>query len=325
MLVSGGKVLAIDKVKHDGKTLTGDGCFVPLGVVGFLTEKDADNLYQHIGNYVDAAALNNYYTKTAADTRFAQISNVYTKTETNSLLDGLTAKFDEKGSADAVKTWVTNEYIDKYVLSSTYYTKEAAETDKQAIYGSINNLNTNLTVRVIAAEDSIREIYNAGYVNVSGLKNYEPDKQYAIYWKGQGNGWDWQEVTGGGGGGGDTVTAENGLYADYRLGKRWIGIDEPFKSFLDYAVNSYETWDTVTGKQDSLTNEQLSAISSVSSLADQLDEALPITGGQNIDVANKNGMVTISYTGKSVELIDAAEKPTTGAANTIYMVLEEIG
>lgn len=324
MLVSGGKVLAIDKVKHDGATLTGDGCFVPLGVVGFLTEKAADKLYQKIGNYVDAAQLNNYYTKAAADTKFAEIKNVYTKSQTDALLEGLTATFEMAGAADAVKTWVTNNYLDKYVVSSTYNTTAKAEEDKQILFGAINNVDSNLSVRIGAAEDAIRGIYNAGYVNVSGLNSYDPDKQYAIYWKGADRGWDWQEVTGGGGGGGgDTVTAENGLTADFRSGKRWIGMQADYLSVLEYASTAYQTWDTVTGKQAQLSNEQLSAISSVSSLAEQLDDTLPITGGTLIDVSEKAGGVTISYTGNTVMFTE--NKTTATAANTVYLVLEDVG
>lgn len=322
MLVSGGKVLAIDKVKHDGTTLTGDGCFVPLGVVGFLTENAADKLYQKIGNYVDAAQLNNYYTKAAADTKFAEIKNVYTKTQTDKLLEGLTATFEMAGAADDVKTWVTNYYLDKYVVSSTYNTIAKAEEDKQTLFGAINNVDNNLSVRIGAAEDAIRGIYNAGYVNVSGLKSCVSDKQYAIYWKGADRGWDWQEVTGGGGGG-DTVTAENGLSATVRDGKQRIGLSSDYLSFMQHATTAYTAWDTVTGKQDRLSNEQLSAISSVSSLAEQLDDTLPIAGGSLIDVSENAGCVTISYTGNTVMFTE--NKTTATAANTVYLVLEDVG
>lgn len=276
MLVSGGKVLAIDKVKHDGTTLTGDGCFVPLGVVDYIGKTDVETMFTE--------NLKSYYTTAQVDTKFAELDT----------------KYDTLGAADDVKKWVEETYDTPDTISSTYQSITAAAADRAAL------------------EKEIADIYTAGYVNVSGLKDLDVEKQYAIYWKGT-DGWEWQEVTGGGGTGGDTVTAENGLTATVRGDKQWIGLSSDYLSFMQHATTAYTAWDTVTDKQDRLSNDQLSAISSVSSILSK------ITGSKYIDVTTNADAVVISYNGNTVDWIDATATAEATAANTVYMVMTEIG
>lgn len=282
MLVSGGKVLAIDKVKHDNVTLMGDGCFVPLGVVDYIGKTGVETMFTE--------NLKSYYTTAQVDTKFAELDT----------------KYDPLGAADDVKKWVEETYDTPDTISSTYQSITAAAADRAAL------------------EKEIADIYTAGYVNVSGLKDLDVEKQYAIYWKGT-DGWEWQEVTGGGGTGGDTVTAENGLSAAVRGGKKWIGLSGDYYTFMQHATTAYTAWDTVTAKQDALSNDQLSAISSVSSILSKMEETIPLTGSKYIDVTTNADAVVISYKGNTVDWIDATATAEATAANTVYMVMTEIG
>lgn len=296
MLVSGGKVLAIDKVKHDNVTLMGDGCFVPLSVVDYIGKTGVETMFTE--------NLKSYYTTAQVDAKFADVDTKFSNIDTK--FAELDAKYDPLGAADDVKKWVEETYDTPDTISSTYQSITAAAADRAAL------------------EKEIADIYTAGYVNVSGLKDLDVEKQYAIYWKGT-DGWEWQEVTGGGGTGGDTVTAENGLTATVRDGKKWIGLSSDYLTFMQHATTAYTAWDTVTGKQDALSNYQLSAISSVSSILSKMEETIPLTGSKYIDVTTNADAVVFSYKGNTVDWIDATATAEATAANTVYMVMTEIG
>lgn len=228
MLISGGKVIAIDKVLHDN-TLSGDGRFVKLGVnsTQILTTDAAAEMFQPKGNYVDRSVLKQYYTIFDADAKFATIAGVYSKRDADS-------KFQTKGNyattAD-VDSLNTNLNVFKYDVFKTYQTitgadaKFATKNELNEQYTTISNqvdykidavrtqisdLTDNFIEHIddndrhINAEvnDFLKDISGTDFnmfINTSGLSNMPAGKQYSVFNIGNGA-WTWVETQGGGGG-----------------------------------------------------------------------------------------------------------------------------
>lgn len=228
MLISGGKVIAIDKVLHDN-TLSGDGRFVKLGVNSsqILTTDAATEMFQPKGNYVDRSILKQYYTIFDADAKFATIAGVYSKREADS-------KFQEKGNYattadvdalninlnafkyDVFKTYQTITGADaKFATKNelnNQYTTISNQTDYKidAVRTQISDLTDNFVEHIddndrhINAEvnDFLKDISGTDFntfINTSGLNKMPTGKQYAVFNIGNGV-WTWVETQGGGGG-----------------------------------------------------------------------------------------------------------------------------
>lgn len=340
MIISGGKVIAIDKVKRDN-TLSGDGRFAPLGVIGFLSEKDAEKKFQPKGDYASNDSLKNYYTKTEVNDTFATIAGVYDKDSIDTKFLGLNSLYDANGAASEVKDWVSANYFDATTIQNTYYTKTEEDDTHGVIRQEVSEARTDFLDKMDEISETfageISDVYNAGYINVSSLQEAVPNKQYAIYWQGENN-WSFQEVTGGEGGGTGPaeikLSGQSGISVTYAplTNIHWVGLEESYKAACEYVSEQSATWDSIADKQDALTEEELSAISSVSSISadvkalqDDFNDALNIVGGDDIEVKEEAGSVTVSYIGTKgtvVEFIDDATQAVN--ENTVYVVMKEI-
>ena len=226
MLISGGKVIAIDKVLHDS-TLTGNGRFEKLGVntTYILTTAAAASAYQPKGDYVDSSTLRQYYKIADADAKFATIAGVYSKTDadarfqlkgdyaTNDKVDALDTKLDAF-KTEVVQTYQTITgaaitYATKTELSNQYTTITEETNDKiDNINNTIDDLrndldnheadeNVHINADVHAFLESISGINFDTFVNTSGLAELPTGRQYAILNVGNGI-WNWVETQGGG-------------------------------------------------------------------------------------------------------------------------------
>jgi hypothetical protein len=252
MLISGGKVVAIDEVLHD-QTLTGDGRFNKLGVNSgyFLTKAAADEYYQPKGDYALKRDLNGYYTKNEADTRFAQLSTVYTRDVLDRKFQDIANTYATKNELNAVsldlsnfKLTVERTYLTKDDAAATYatkielanqYTTITNETDEKI--GKVNNTLEQLVVyfdehaanTAIHFVDDEKEKFNtltaidfSQFVNTSGLADLPKNKQYAIF---NGDyGWSWVETQGGGGVA--NITGVSGIYALNKGDYVEVGLDD---------------------------------------------------------------------------------------------------
>ena len=226
MLISGGKVVAIDEVLHD-QTLTGDGRFNKLGVNSgyFLTTEAADECYQPKGDYALRRDLNNYYTKNEANNRFALSADVYDKRYIDSKFVEVANTYSTKSELNAVKTDLSNfkitverTYLTTADAAATYATKTELSDQYTTITNEtdtkIGNVRSDLdqlaadfgshagdeTVHFIEDE---KEKFNAltaidftKFMTTSGLDDLPKNKQYAVF-NGD-EGWSWVETQGGG-------------------------------------------------------------------------------------------------------------------------------
>lgn len=340
MLVSGGKVLAIDKVLTDKKTLTGDGCFVPLGVSGMLTIADAEKTYQPKGNYVDQKALKNYYTKLETDTTFAKIANVYNKSE----VDGKLTLYETKADHDSDVNDLKQADINTNKKFNDYYTKSQAD----GLFITQNILNTTITTAINEYDDTIvqptfndlrniiddnaaacaahaadgnihlnadgtdrafidlwKEYNPSAFFKESDLNGKEVNKQYVLRYNGPDSyyKYSWEPLSYvPGPGGGDNISAKNGITADLIGDTKWIQLAQPEQDLLKIVSDKNADW---------------------TNAADLIGDTTEIAGGPFIDVSMQNEKLVISYTGNTVMFTE--NKSTATAANTVYLVLEDVG
>lgn len=332
MLVSGGKVLAIDKVLHD-QTLTGDGRFNKLGVNSgvFLTQAEADKRYMPSGDYPTTTWINDrFYNKNYINDNYYNKDQLFTKAE-------ITRDFQEKGDyatvtdVDNLRTWVSTTYWTSAYIKDNYATLAYVDAAKDE---AINTIRNDYEPRIIAVENHVQDstvhvtendknllAYLSGVdfskiITVSGLDDPIPSTVYGIRY--DGTNWSFAEA-GGGGGGGYPIHPENGLTGDFIGDTLHIGIENYSRvsAAIDLVYEKSTYWDA---KQDALTNEQLSAISSVSSLMDTYD----LIPGACIGITTGTQGVTISYIGRqgNVELVQG--EPATPDENLIYLVTQMV-
>jgi hypothetical protein len=332
MLISGGKVLAIDKVLHD-QTLTGDGRFVKLGVNSgmFLTEEEADKRYMPSGDYPTTAWITaRYFNKT-------YINDNYYKKDQLLRKDEISAQFQAKGDyatntrVDSLETWVSTTYWTSAYIKDNYATIAYVDAAKNE---AINTIRNEYDPRVRAVEDHAQDgsihvteddknllAYLSGVdfskiITVSGL-DPNPSTVYGVRY--DGTNWSFAEAGGGGGGGGYPIHPENGLTGDFIGDTLHIGIESYSRvaDAIDLVYDKSSYWDA---KQEALTNEQLSAISSVSSLMDTYD----LIPGTCIDITTGAQGVTITYTGRqgNVELVKG--EPASVNPDLIYLVTQDV-
>ena len=225
MLISGGQVVAIDKVKHD-TTLSGDGRFIDLGVNTslLLTKSEADRIYQEKGNYALRSDLAPFITKSEANDKFAKIANVYSKTEIDTYFQPK-GNYATVASVQAVqndlnlfKTEVPTKYLTKIDAASLYITR----SDLTNQYTQITN-ETDDKLQIMRDEeadlrqlteshvyDETKHLNEASYnflnalsgigiehiVNTTDLDSMPVDTLYGIHNIGPGL-WEWQAIAGG--------------------------------------------------------------------------------------------------------------------------------
>lgn len=340
MLISGGKVVAIDKVKHND-TLSGDGRFDVLGVRTdvILTKADADSAYQPKGSYACEAMLSAYCTTAYANATFAKIENVYSKEAADGLFQ-TKGDYATLGDVDALKTWVGDTYLPTTAIENKYATKAYAEAASANVYSTIH---TEIDPRLAAcqAHSDNAEIHLShedrefltklsgvdfsAIVSVTALSAFAlPEMTYGIKYDSESKTWRFAEVDAGGGGGVALpvyVDPGHGLTARRDGLNSYFGVSgwDTISSAVDLVNTSAETvWNTVTGKQDKLSDEQLAALDSLTGAYTLVgDEATGIVVTE--DHAEKK--TVISYTGGkgNVELIEG--EPAEPDERMIYLVV----
>jgi len=255
MLISGGQVIAIDKVAHD-TTLSGDGLFNKLGVNTslLLTKQEAASSYQPKGDYAYRSELASYYTKSEVNTTFAKIANVYSKSDIDN-------NFQRKGNYATVAAVqaVQNDLNQvKYDLPRTYLTKVdaaslyASKTDLSNQYTRITDETDNklqimreeeadlrhLTEEHISDEtrhlveeswNFINQLSAAGIdhiVTTVGLDELDNNTLYGVFNIGPGQ-WEWREIAGGGQG-------IMGIDADRPLNA--VRTDDTYRIYMDFSA-----------------------------------------------------------------------------------------
>lgn len=338
MLISGGKVLAIDKVKHDS-TLTGDGRFGNLGVdlEVILTKVEAGSVFQPKGDYVYTSAMSGYYTKTAADQKFATLAGTYST-------ESADATFQKKGDyateteLSDLQKWISRTYMTSADVAKNYATtslvasvsaqvKTEIETNYDAAFTTLEEHVENSALHL---SESDREFLASlgGYdfshfvsVDRIPVAGADGNTVYGIVYDKSANVWTFNAIQDIGGGSVDvTIVGENGVTAkknpiefgdDY-----WhVGLDETLKT-------ASATWDTVTGKLDSTALGDYYTSAEIDALLDKKQDLL--AAGDGIEITSGEDATVISFTGKQGN-VDIVE--TTAAATSedkIYLVLEEV-
>lgn len=226
MLISGGKVVAIDEVLHD-QTLTGDGRFNKLGVNSgyFLTTEAADERYQPKGDYALRRDLNNYYTKNDANNRFALSADVYdkryidgkfvevantysTKTELNTVKTDLsdfklTVERTYLTTADAAATYATKTELSNQYTTITDETNTKIDDVRSVLNQLAADFGSHANDETVHFVEDEKEKFNTltaidftKFMTTSGLDGLPKNKQYAVF-NGD-EGWSWVETQGGG-------------------------------------------------------------------------------------------------------------------------------
>lgn len=333
MLISGGKVIAIDKVKHDN-TLSGDGRFNALGVdtTVLLTKQEAASAYQPKGNYVDKSALNEYYKIFDADRKFATIEGTYSKQQADAKFQPI-GDYATKQEVTDLEDWVRETYITSAKVVQDFASKELlASTSAQVkneIYNrydpAINTFEEHIYSTAVHLTTNDRELLSnlAGiefdkYVSITAIP---PFASTATIWgiKSDGDTYTFVPFEGGGGGGGYPIDPYDGLTGHFEGDTYRICIDDyaGWTAFSASMTAASSTWDTVTGKQDALTPEQISAINSITA-------TYTLVAGNGINIAEDtvNKQTIISNIGQPVKIVDGTPSPVE--AGTIYLVCKTI-
>ena len=334
MLISGGKVLAIDKVFHD-RTMSGDGQFIPLGVdtTNLLTKTEAENTYQPKGNYATKDWVNgSFLTKYEANQTFATIAGTYSKTESDT-------RFQEKGNyasatdVTELRDWVEHNYWTSAYINTNYATTAYVSATKEEVLGTIraeidprlvavenHTLNTDIHVseeqKTLLTE--LAGLDFSKFISLTKLSDPNTAAVYGIRYDGT-NYW-FAEAEGGGGGGGYPIVPQAGISGQFDdIGQYHIGIanDELLWDSLNALKTASSTWDA---KQNALTQEQLDAI-------DSITDTYEVTGdGTCIAVASdpSTKITTISYIGRqgNVELVQG--EPAEPNPVLIYLVTQMV-
>ena len=331
MLISGGKVLAIDKVLHD-QTLTGDGRFVKLGVNSgyFITQEYADSHYQEKGDYVETSALSRYYTKYQTDQKFATIAGTYSRDEAD---DTFQPKGDYATTTElaAQKAWVESTYWTSAYIKEKYASIEYVD-------GKIDGVNRYITNQIEPRLDSFEEHARdtdihlsvddrnflevlSGYdftkfVSVTSVEHPDVDATYGIKYDGASI--YLEPITGGGGGGGYPIEPQAGLSGEFIDGTLHLGFTD-YNDLLDFTATISGKVDYWDAKQDALTQEQLDAIDSITDTYDVVGDGTCIAVAS--DPATRT--TTISYIGRqgNVELVESEAAATD--PDLIYLVIGE--
>lgn len=338
MLISGGKVLAIDKVNHDS-TLTGDGRFGNLGVdlQVILTKVEAGSVFQPKGSYVYTSAMSGYYTKTAADQKFATLAGTYS-------VESADATFQKKGDYATetelgdLQKWISRTYmtsadvVKKYattslVASTSAQVKTEIETNYDAKFTTLEEHVENSAIHLSESDRAFLgnlSAYDFGdFVTVDRIPAIGADGKtvYGIVYDKSADTWSFNAIQDIGGGSVDvTVTGENGVTAEknpIEFGDDYwhVGLDETLKT-------ASATWDTVTGKLDATALGDYYKSAEIDALLDKKQDLL--SAGDGIEITSSEDVTTISFTGKQGN-VDIVE--TTAAATSedkIYLVLEEV-
>ena len=333
MLISGGKVIAIDKVKHDN-TLSGDGRFNALGVdtTVLLTKQEAASAYQPKGNYVDKSALNEYYKIFDADRKFATIEGTYSKQQADTKFQPI-GDYATKQEVTDLEDWVRETYITSAKVVQEFATKElvssvSGETIRQihndfdprlfSMQTHMDNMNIHISPDDRALLNRVSTIEFDKYVSITAIP---PFASTATVWgiKSDGDTYTFVPFEGGGGGGGYPIEPYDGLTGHFEGDTYRICIDDyaGWTAFSAAMTAASSTWDTVTGKQDKLSQEQLDAIDSITA-------TYTLVAGNGINIAEDtvNKQTVISNIGQPVKIVDGTPSPVE--AGTIYLVCKTI-
>lgn len=339
MLVSGGKVVAIDKVKHEN-TLSGDGRFDALGVRTdvILSKADAENTYQHKGDYVCNCNMSAYCKKTYADATFAKIADVYSKADADAKFQPI-GDYATTSDLDAAKSWVNDTYMPSTIIENRYATKTYADGAAENVYTKIHteidphiaacqSHSVNSAIH-LSTEDrefltKLSAIDFSALVSVSALSGFaQPELTYGIQYDNSTRIWHFAEITQGGGGGALPVYVDpdRGLTARRNNLNTYFGVsgwDDIASAVALVNASAEEVWNTVVNKQDKLSDEQLDALESLTAAYTLIgDESTGIIVTE--DPSEKT--TTISYTGRqgNVELIEG--EPSEPDERLIYLVV----
>lgn len=339
MLVSGGKVVAIDKVKHDG-TLSGDGRFDAIGVRTdvILSKADAEATYQHKGDYVCNCDMTAYCKQSYADATFAKIADVYSKTDADSRFQPV-GNYATTTELNDARTWVNDTFMTTTVIENRYATKIYADNAAKNTYTTIHaeidphiaacQAHANNATIHVSTEDrefltKLSAIDFSALVSVSALSGFAtPEMTYGIKYDNTTKTWEFAEITGGGGGGALPVYVDpgHGLTARREGLNTYFGVsgwDEITSAVSLVNASAESVWNTVVDKQDKLSEEQLDAL-------DSLTGAYTLVGDESTGIVVTEDPVekttTISYTGRqgNVELVEG--EPAEPDEQKIYLVV----
>lgn len=285
MLISGGKVLAIDELLIDLGSLSGDGIFKPLGVVGFLTEEQADMKYQPKGDYVKGDYLyNNYYNKNFINANYNTKDEVYTRDYINSFFQAkgdyalksdidavnsfIAYNFYTTGQIDAkIKDFVTKSYVDDNITAVNKKHDDDVVILNNAITAGDAAVDARLASHII---DAVPHLSQTEHQQLTTLLDTDfskylltpslDDGYYTLHSMNGVNTWEKAR----------TVTGENGLSSVYNGfdGSYHVGLSTATTATLNRVNTSAVVWDTVTSKQDILDPEIFEKIEKIDNFTD---------------------------------------------------------
>lgn len=267
MLISGGQVLAIDKVITDD-TLSGDGVYRKLGVVGFIKESDADNRYQPKGDYYTQEQINvlfaskdylssNYYdkntvyTKDEVDFSFQPKGDYVTQNTFNSAIenvrDHITENYYNKLAIDTLLNAKANtDYVDAEIndLSGKFsneLTSTATELNSKisAVQTSLDTHIDNSAAHLVFGERSkLDDIFKINFNSFITLPNLPNDTPYNFVMTNGSASWEPETI----------IKAGTGLSSTTNENVYKICLPQTAIDILAKVDDSADEWDTVSDK-----------------------------------------------------------------------------